>query len=217
MRTSTTVGLVLASVLMVNVSNAQPIIAFKADLDGTQAGTTSTATGSAIIAYTPTFTELRMLINLNGLTTTQVTGFHIREAAAGVAGPIIFGLVNPNHDVNDFIDLGVGYFSRWGLADTTTGAAYDPASLQVLVSLLTEGYYFSAETAAFPTGEIRGQIVPVIFGDINLDGSKDLLDVPNFVNLLTTGAYQVEADFDLNGVVDLIDIPPFIRSIIIGC
>lgn len=51
---------------------------------------------------------------------------------------------------------------------------------------------------------------PILPGDINLDGSVDLLDVTPFVNLITAGGFQAEADINLDGVVDLLDVGPFV-------
>lgn len=215
MKTATIVSSIFLSLVVLSGADAQ--VAFKADLDQAQAGGTgSTATGSAILAYDPSFTNLNMFITFNGITTAQITGFHIREASAGVVGPIIYGLVNPNHDLFGFANLGNGYVSQWDIADVANGAAYDPGSLQVILSLATEGYYFNAETAAFPGGEIRGQIVPVLFGDINLDQTVNLLDLAPFISLLATGGYQIEADFDLNGVINLTDVTGFLLAIING-
>ena len=50
----------------------------------------------------------------------------------------------------------------------------------------------------------------ILIGDVNLDGSVDLLDVGPFVDLLSNGLFQLEADIDQNGVVDLLDVGPFV-------
>ena len=47
-------------------------------------------------------------------------------------------------------------------------------------------------------------------GDVNRDGVVNLLDVQPFVELLTSGEFQLEADINLDGVVDLLDVAPFI-------
>ncbi len=47
-------------------------------------------------------------------------------------------------------------------------------------------------------------------GDVNRDGRVNLLDVQPFVDLLTTGGFQVEADINQNGVVSLLDVDPFV-------
>ena len=48
-------------------------------------------------------------------------------------------------------------------------------------------------------------------GDVNQDGIVSLLDVAPFVELLTTGEYQVEADINQDGSVDLLDVAPFVK------
>ena len=50
-----------------------------------------------------------------------------------------------------------------------------------------------------------------VFGDVNMDGVLNLLDVSPFVQLLSTGVYQSEADTNLDGVVDLLDVSLFIE------
>ena len=51
----------------------------------------------------------------------------------------------------------------------------------------------------------------VLLGDVNLDGSVNLLDVAPFVDLLPTGAYQPEADCNRDGTIDLLDVEPFVN------
>ena len=53
--------------------------------------------------------------------------------------------------------------------------------------------------------------INVFRGDVNRDGMIDLLDVQPFVDLLTSGEFQLEADINLDGVVDLLDVGPFIE------
>jgi len=47
-------------------------------------------------------------------------------------------------------------------------------------------------------------------GDVNLDNTVDFLDISPFIDLLSTGGSQDEADIDRNGVVNFLDIAPFI-------
>lgn len=47
-------------------------------------------------------------------------------------------------------------------------------------------------------------------GDVNQDGTTDLLDVAPFVQLLSSGGYQVEADINGDGAVNLLDVGPFV-------
>ena len=53
-------------------------------------------------------------------------------------------------------------------------------------------------------------------GDVNCDGSVDLLDVQPFVDLIIEGEFSAKADFNGDGVVDLLDIAPFVDRLISG-
>ncbi len=50
----------------------------------------------------------------------------------------------------------------------------------------------------------------VLLGDVNLDGSVNLLDVAPFVALLTSGNFQAEADINQDGIVNLLDVAPIV-------
>lgn len=56
----------------------------------------------------------------------------------------------------------------------------------------------------------------VLLGDVNRDGILDLLDVGPFVDVLTSGTYQLEADVNEDSVVDLLDINGFINLLLGG-
>lgn len=47
-------------------------------------------------------------------------------------------------------------------------------------------------------------------GDVNRDESVNLADIPVFVELISSGKYQLEADINGDDSVDLADIPPFV-------
>lgn len=51
---------------------------------------------------------------------------------------------------------------------------------------------------------------PHLLGDVNLDGTINLLDVSPFVSLLNSGGYLVEADTDQNCQVNLLDVGAFV-------
>ncbi len=67
----------------------------------------------------------------------------------------------------------------------------------------------------------RGEIVlnvdftpnTLLLGDVNLDGMIDLLDVAPFVELVSSGTFQIEADFNEDGLVNLLDVAPFIAAL----
>lgn len=55
------------------------------------------------------------------------------------------------------------------------------------------------------------QSADVLLGDVNLDGTVNLLDVAPFVNLLSSGNYQAEADINSDGAVNLLDVAGFVE------
>ena len=52
---------------------------------------------------------------------------------------------------------------------------------------------------------------PILLGDVNLDGVVDFSDIPAFIEVLSTGEFQAEADTDQSGFINFLDIPAFIR------
>lgn len=50
-------------------------------------------------------------------------------------------------------------------------------------------------------------------GDVNQDGSINLLDVQPFVDLLASGGYQYEADMNNDTAVNLLDVDSFINEL----
>ena len=52
--------------------------------------------------------------------------------------------------------------------------------------------------------------MPVLKGDVNLDGSVTFLDISPFIQILSSNGFQLEADCDCDGDVDFLDISPFI-------
>ena len=53
-------------------------------------------------------------------------------------------------------------------------------------------------------------MVEVLKGDVNGDGTIDLLDVAPFVDALTSGTFVPEADVNCDGEVNLLDVNPFV-------
>ncbi len=159
MKTSIAIFFTLLLAPIASVANAD--FFFRAMIDKAQAnqgnGTGSLATGVATLVLNDAMTELSMNIQFDGITTDDMTGFHIHAAPAGANGPVVFGLKSPNSDVDgDFMDFGTGFSSVWDGQEgngTTLAAQLD--------NLFNEGLYFNAHTAAFPGGEIRGQILQI--------------------------------------------------------
>ena len=50
----------------------------------------------------------------------------------------------------------------------------------------------------------------VLVGDVNCDGSIDLLDVTPFVDAILSGVFDPKADINGDGFVDLLDVIPFV-------
>ena len=92
-----------------------------------------------------------------------------------------------------------------GLLDTySVGLIGSGLTLELRLTCDMEFEAFSIDNILLTTGG------DVLKGDVNLDGSVDLLDVGPFVNVLNGGDFQAEADCDCNGTVNLLDVGPFI-------
>ncbi|MFV5693709.1 CHRD domain-containing protein [Flavobacterium sp. LT1R49] len=108
---------------------------FNATLNGASEvpSNTSTATGSAVLAFNTTTKIFSLTVTYNGLTPTEG---HIHVGTTGVAGPIVFALT--------------------GLTSPITYTS--PPLTTAQEADLKEGrYYVNLHTTAFPGGEIRGQ------------------------------------------------------------
>ena len=55
-----------------------------------------------------------------------------------------------------------------------------------------------------------------VLGDVNGDGTLNLLDVQPFVDLILTDVFQVEGDITMDGSVNLLDVEPFVDLLIGG-
>ena len=83
---------------------------------------------------------------------------------------------------------------------------------------LVENIQGDTELIMFTGLTIRAESERVFFnvvanpnlGDVNLDGSVDLLDVASFIERVSNGTFQIEADINLDDSVDLEDIAPFV-------
>ena len=53
-------------------------------------------------------------------------------------------------------------------------------------------------------------VVDVLRGDVNLDGAVTFGDIPAFIEVLSSGEYQNEADVDQSASISFADIPAFI-------
>lgn len=117
---------------------------FSANLTGDQEvpPTGSTATGTGVVTVNPETLLLTATVNTSGITATEA---HIHEGAPGQNGPVVIPLTQtaPGSGV-------------WVAAQTITE--------EQLATLRAGNYYFNVHSAAFPNGEIRGQIRVDQFG-----------------------------------------------------
>jgi hypothetical protein len=98
----------------------------------------SAATGSGQLILDPASRKFTARITVSGMTATAA---HIHTGAAGVNGPIIFP------------------FTQTAAGSGVWVAARDAMMTEAqLATLRAGGLYFNAHSAAFPNGEIRGQI-----------------------------------------------------------
>jgi len=114
-----------------------PNVTFQATLTGAQEvpANASTATGSATLTFN-TSTKIFTLSVTH--TVAAPTNGHIHKGAVGVSGGVIFP------------------FSSFTSPITYTSAALDATQEADLNANL---YYVNIHTAAFPAGEIRGQLI----------------------------------------------------------
>jgi hypothetical protein len=106
-----------------------------ADKNGEAPPTTSNGTGNGQFILSPDQTSMRYEVALANVTPSAA---HIHKGASGVTGPILYVLT----------------LGGPGLQGTTNVMASDLADLNAS----PPGWYLNVHSAAFPDGEIRGQI-----------------------------------------------------------
>ena len=115
---------------------------------------TTQASGSISTTAFDDGTRITVVVNLTGL--DDASDVTLREAIVGQNGPALFALTqNPNN------------LNQWSLIDQSLSAVQ--ANL-----LATQQLYISANSATFPNGELRGQIVPA---SSNLPPAENILQV----------------------------------------
>ena len=142
---------------------------FNVTLTGAQEtpSTPSTATGTGTLTWNAAANALTYDFTIRGLNFGQVTSMHFHSGAAGIAGPIAFGQLNPAQDTDDFtITMNAdGSWTAHGVWEMTDLASIPITDFAAELSSATVGssvpLYWNVHTNAFPNGEIRGQLNPI--------------------------------------------------------
>jgi hypothetical protein len=143
-------GLTLTGLLIAcgGHSGDPPALAFSAPLNGREEvpPTASNAVGSAVVTVDLNNRTLLASVVTRGIVATDA---HIHIGQPGIPGPIVFPL------------------ARAGAAVWTTSVVISDAQLATLQDGI---YYVNVRSAAFPNGEIRGQIFELFpsQGQVNL-------------------------------------------------
>ena len=138
------------AMLFAAVSVQAATVTFTSTINGANASpaNASTATGTALMSFDDVTNLFNISIDLVGLTKTTLTNSHIHLGAPGVNGGVLVG-------------LGAGSSTNWtntatGMSLALTGQPFPAANV---ADLLAGNTYLNFHTAAFPGGEIRGQLV----------------------------------------------------------
>ncbi len=135
--------------------------------------------------------------------------------------------------LNTILPVDLDDFGVPGAALVPQGIAFDDNGDMTVVSWTGGIYQFDGDgnllnsydpdpsTPATP-GKSRSMafayesLKTVLLGDVDLNGTVNLLDVAPFVERLTSGQFQVEADVNQDGTLNLLDIDPFVILLIGG-
>ncbi len=149
MKTITLVrAFLFAGAFVLGISAQAQVVEFRATINAAQETpvvSTSPATGSAIMLYDVAANTFDLVVSISNLSNIA-SASHIHEGAVGVAGGVVTALG------------GESAYIRNGTTLTATfrGLTYGGAKL----TLIQGGAYFNLHSAAFPGGEVRGQLIP---------------------------------------------------------
>ncbi len=120
---------------------------FSATINGTQASTTSTGSGSGTFKLNALKTQFTYSISVTGL--ADLTAAHFHNAAAGSNGGVVRAL---SFTTTDSV--------TWTASGTWTATETDqPLTAALLTELEAGNIYVNVHTTAVPGGEIRGQVL----------------------------------------------------------
>lgn len=100
-----------------------------------------------------------------------------------------------------------GYAKAFGVEEAVLDMSTLPAGYGVAFRLRS-----ASANVSFDDIEISSEPAPgdILLGDVDLNGMVNFLDISPFIELLSTGAFQEEADINEDGFVNFLDISPFI-------
>ena len=151
---------------------------------------------------------------------TDSNGDFIQGSVSDVSNlGITVGLIlDSNFNISGFIDNpeftnGAENFESW-LETISPGISSSFISLDVNSIATGNGELFfavngSAGESVLVNVEIGSE--PGEPGDVNQDGKVNFLDISPFIQVLSSGEYQIEADVNQSGEVNFLDISPFIQ------
>ena len=114
----------------------------------------------------------------------------VGPAGPGTSGGWIF----VEHQIADFVTPTNNMRVRFTASDFNAGSVIEAGVDSVAINL----FECDAE---------------VLHGDVNQDGTINLLDVGPMVDLISNGGFQAEADVNKDGIVNLLDVSPFVDLI----
>jgi len=197
------------------------IVPFYIQMDGDQVvpPTPSLATGVGLLMYNEHALEFELDLTITGIALEDLVGGGPNNTPC----QILFGKFGENGDYAidptywaDFEQVGDKlhlYMDRITLGGFQGAFGSDVGACDE--ALWNEELYIIVRTAAFPDGEIRGQILGNCRADVNDDGFVDTLDVISFLALFND--QHPDADFDGNGFINTLDFIDFLNSFNLGC
>ena len=165
-----------------------------------------TSNGGLIFAASPSLTPLDFLdaltIEIQDASTVAI-GFELTASDPFGAGTDSYSLSAFDLDGAQVVNTDLFEFGANGFVGIFAGG-------NVLSSVTVDNLFPGALG-----GEVVGDMQlwmasSFILGDVNCDGSVDLLDVSPFVDLLISGEFSEKADINTDGAVDLLDVGPFV-------
>ena len=130
-----------------------------------------------------------------------VSGF----ANGGTTGPEVFGTTDGFIDL-DVTDDGQYLYQLEGLNGSISAWQVNENGTLTYVQQVV-GFLPEIDTQGIVTVSTSN---PLVLGDMNGDGHLNLLDVPLFIDAVTTGEFIEQADINRDGEVNLLDVQPFV-------